>query len=341
MGDQFFGGYAGQPGRGDGGPEPDFVTWLVYLDSGDDPARLAALAHWWYDEACRTLLPYVHPAGAPAPATSLTAFEQDATGRGRRRRPARWADGLTPDCCQLSARWFDAAPTAIASEMDVFLDRFAGSRHVRLQISVGFENRPGRLPLVVPALVELARRVGDATDPTYGEIVVNAGILAPATMLDAALGRDPASSAATSRAQLRGYEWVTVCPRELAGQLGGPDRLRASGAFAEVYPLRHGGVLLRATDDPTDYRADRVRTVFRTLAPVLPPGRPGQLPTVPPVGSAMLSAVPGVLAGDPGAHDLSRVVFADPRDDARLLPGQRLELGPGGAPRTPSGSTLN
>ncbi len=329
MYDRLLGGETGRPGRGDAGSEPDFVTWLVYLDRAEDPAWLGSLARWWYDEACRALLPFVHPAGTAAPATSLTAFELDAAGRGRRRRPGRWADGITEDCCQLSARWFDVPPTAVASELDIFLARFAGRGHVRLQISIGFEERSGRLPTVLPTLLELTRRVADATNPAYAEIVVNAGMLSPATMLDAALGRSVESSAQESRTHLRGYEWVTVCPPELVHRLGGPDRLRASGAFAEVRPLTHGGVLLRATDDPADYQADRVRAAFHALAPVLPPGRPGALPTVPPAGSAMLSAVPGVLAGDPGGHDLSRVVFADPRTVGGQLPGQRLELGPG------------
>jgi hypothetical protein len=337
--DQQLVGGLGAPGRRDDGPEPDFVTWLLYLDCADDPARFGALARWWYDETCRMLLPYVEPAGAVRAAVSLTAFEQDASGRGRRRRPAYWADALTAECRQVSARWFDIDPGATVSELDVLLDRFPGSRHVRLQISVGFEGRPGRLPLVVPALVELARRSGDAADPTYGEIVVNAGSPAPATMLDVVLGRDPESSAAASRVRLRGYEWVTICPRELADRLGGPERLRASGAFAEVYPLRHGGVLLRATDDPADYRGDRVRAVFRALAPVLPPGRPGLLPTVPPVDSAMLSAVPGVLTGDPGGHDLSRIVFADARDAD--LADRHLALGPAAGQRTAGGAALN
>ncbi|MDG4785228.1 hypothetical protein O7626_04650 [Micromonospora sp. WMMD1102] len=244
MYDQLLGGGLGPPGPEENGPEPDFVTWLVYLDRAEDQGWLASLAHWWHDEVCRLLLPFVGPAGAAAPAVSLTAFEQDAAGRGRRRRPARWADGLTEECAQLSARWFDVAPTAIASELDVFLARFAGRRHVRLQISVGFEGRSGGLPLVLPALVELARLVGDATDPAYGEIVANAGLLPPATMLDAALGRSAESSAEQCRSRLRGYEWVTLCPRELAATLGGAERLRATGAFAEVRPLRHGGLLL-------------------------------------------------------------------------------------------------
>jgi hypothetical protein len=339
MYDQLLGGEPGRPGPGDGGPDPDFVTWLLYLDRCEDPVWLGGLARWWYDEACRALLPFVHPDGAAAPATSLTAFELDAAGRGRRRRPGRWTEGMTEDCCQLSARWFDVAPNAIASEMDIFFARFAGRRHVRLQISIGFEQRSGRLPLVLPALLELTRLVADATDPAYGEIVVNAGMLSPATMLDAALGRSTESSAEESRTHLRGYEWVTVCPAELTRRLGGPDQLWASGAFAEVRPLRHGGVLLRATDDPFGYRADRVRAAFHALAPVLPPGRPGALPTVPPAGSAMLSAVPGVLAGDPGGHDLSRVVFADPRSAGRHIPGQRLELGPGIPSSGPAGPT--
>jgi hypothetical protein len=291
--------------------QSEFVTWLLYLDCGDDFARIEPLLSRWYDEACRLLVPFVHPVGAPAPTVSLTAYAQDAAGRGRRRRPARWTDGLSADLYQLSAHWFDVAPAAMASELDLYFFRFAGQRHVKLQISIGFDQRPDRLNLVLPALVELTRLMGDLTDPAYGEIVVNATSLAPATMLDTALGRSAEASARSSRVHLRGYEWVTVCPKELTERLGGPERLRASGAFAEVRSLAQGGLLLRATDSPEEYRADRVRDAFRALAPALPPGRPGPI-----------AEPPLTVMGEPDP-DLSRVVFADPRD-----PDEVLELGP-------------
>lgn len=273
------------------GPDPDFATCLLYLDCGDDLARLRPPLTYWYEETCRSLLPYLRPAGAPEPMMSLSAYERSADGRPRRRKPRTWSEGLTSDLHQLSAHWSDTVLTSVASELDLYVFRFGGGRHVKLQISIGFQNRPGGLVRVVPDLVDLMRRVGDVTDPTYGEIVVNGEILAPATMLDGALGRTSAESARDSRHRLRGYEWVTICPTELAGRLGGAEALRDTGAFVEVVPLAHGGLLLRATADPDTYRDDRVRAVHRALASALPTGQPRDLP----------------------GHDLSRVVPLDVR----------------------------
>lgn len=273
------------------GPDPDFVTCLLYLDCGDEMARLRPLLAYWYDETCRSLLPHLRPAGAPEPMMSLSVYERTADGRPRRRKPRSWDEGLTADLHQLSVHWSDTAASSIASELDLYVFRFGSGRHVKLQISVGFQDRPGGLARVLPDLVDLMRRVGDVTDPTYGEIVVNAETLAPATMLDGALSRPIAVSAGESRDRLRGYEWVTICPTELAVRLGGAAALRATGAFAEVVPLAHGGLLLRATADPDSYRDARLSAVHRALASVLPAGQPGD------------------LAG----HDLSRVVPLDAR----------------------------
>lgn len=273
------------------GPGPDFATCLLYLDCGDDLTKVSSLVRYWHDQACRLLLPAVSVPGYAEPTMSLSAHEQTADGRPRRRRPQQWTDGLTEDLFQLSAHWFDVPSVAVASELDLYVYRFADRRHVKLQVSVGFKDRPGALPRVVPALIELTRLVGDVADPTYGEIVVNAGILAPATMLDGTLDRGPVESARSSRDLLRGYEWVTVCPKELTARLGGADALRRTGAFDEVVPLAQGGALLRATDDPGAYRAERVREVHRSLAAVLPAGQPADLP----------------------GQDVSRIVFADAR----------------------------
>ncbi|MEV4754637.1 hypothetical protein AB0J86_05935 [Micromonospora sp. NPDC049559] len=294
----------------DAGLEPDYASCLIYLDCGDDLSTSAPLLRYWYREACRLLLPFVAPAGQTEPMMSLSAHEQTIEGRPRRRRPRDWDEGLTEDLYQLSAHWFDVPTTAIASELDLYVFRFADRRHVKLQVSVGFKERSGRLPYVVPALVELARLVGDVADPAYGEIIVNAEIMAPTTMLDGALYRGNEESARASRSYLRGYEWVTICPRELTGRLGGAEALRRTGAFAEVVPLAQGGALLRATPTPEEYRADRIRSVFQALAPVLPPGQPCDLP----------------------GHDLSRVVFADAR-----YPVGSLDLGPRPPARGPAG----
>ncbi|MBV9449899.1 MAG: hypothetical protein JO345_28805 [Streptosporangiaceae bacterium] len=77
-----------------------------------------------------------------------------------------------------------------------------------------------------------------------------------------------------SRQVLRGYDWLTICPRELADRLGGRQALRRTGAFHEVAQLSGGGVWLLATADYRDYDEAAMDRVFRALAPVLPAGEP-------------------------------------------------------------------
>lgn len=77
-----------------------------------------------------------------------------------------------------------------------------------------------------------------------------------------------------SREQLRGYDWLTICPQELADRFGGSEALRATGAFHEVAQLSGGGVWLLATADYRDFDDAALYRVFRALAPVLPLGMP-------------------------------------------------------------------
>ncbi|SDX94265.1 hypothetical protein SAMN05444365_101155 [Micromonospora pattaloongensis] len=280
--------------------DPDLATLVLYLECGEQVSAIAPLLQLWHDEACRLLLPFVQPAGATAPTTSFTAFDEPAAGRGRRRRPCSWSDGLTEGLGQLSAHWYDVAPGA--AELDLHVLRFAGGRHLKLQASVGFAERSAQVPRVLSALIELIRRMAHAADLTYGEILRAAGNATPATLLDAALRRAGDESAEASRTFLRGYEWLTVCPRELAHRLGGAEGLAASGAFAEVRPLPHGAVLLRATDSPEEYRGERVHAVFAALAPVLPGGQPRGLPE----------------------HDFTRIVFTDARHAATAAAAPRV-----------------
>lgn len=79
---------------------------------------------------------------------------------------------------------------------------------------------------------------------------------------------------------LRGYEWVTVVPQELTDELGGPARLRDSGAFVEVVELPPGGVFLRATETIEEYSEAKVRAVFAVLKPVLPRRHVRQFPSM-------------------------------------------------------------
>jgi len=77
-----------------------------------------------------------------------------------------------------------------------------------------------------------------------------------------------------SRQVLRGYDWLTICPQELADRVGGAAGLAASGAFHEVAQLAGGGVWLLATADYRDYDEETMDRVFRALAPLLPAGLP-------------------------------------------------------------------
>jgi hypothetical protein len=79
------------------------------------------------------------------------------------------------------------------------------------------------------------------------------------TMLEDVSGRDVMAGVAQSREVLRGYPWVTVCGPEIAARLGGPDALRASGAFHEVRVLPTGSVWLQATERLGDYTGDALR----------------------------------------------------------------------------------
>lgn len=72
-----------------------------------------------------------------------------------------------------------------------------------------------------------------------------------------------------SRQVLRGYTWVTIIAPELAVRLGRAEALRQSGAFYEVSPLPNGALWLRATPAINDFTGERVRRVFKALAPVL------------------------------------------------------------------------
>jgi hypothetical protein len=88
------------------------------------------------------------------------------------------------------------------------------------------------------------------------------------------IGVDRAEKIPRSRELLRGYDWLTICPQELADRLGGVEALRGISAFHEVAQLPGGGVWLLATADYRDYDEAATDRVFRALAPVLPPGTP-------------------------------------------------------------------
>ncbi|MGW4164444.1 hypothetical protein [Streptomyces sp. NPDC004788] len=119
------------------------------------------------------------------------------------------------------------------------------------------------------------RGVSEALDPSFGNITYHDGL--GKTGLERTLGppwKFPSETIPTSRQALRGYEWWTICPKELADAVGGTDTLRTTGAFHEVVRLPSGALWLQATEHYRDYSADACSAVFHALAPALPPGTP-------------------------------------------------------------------
>ncbi|GII26443.1 hypothetical protein [Planosporangium mesophilum] len=279
----------------DGGPEPDGLAAVLYLDNADSIARVAEVLRLWHDSAVELVLPVF---AAPAPVTpgvEVRGTEEDLDGRARPVRVARWTDGLTEDLYQLSAWWsYEDRSLDQIYQMHVYAFRYyppvapgVGRQHLHLRVSMTVPQ--GTLDVAIPAMLEMMRRVGDVADPAYGEMVVNRHMAAPDSHLDNALRRLVTHSADESRTHLRGYEWVTVVPAQLVERLGGVEAIRGCGAFVEVVGLASGGALLRATEDPEEYTPERVKRVFEALRAVLPPGKPRW------------------LAG----QDFSRIVFQD------------------------------
>ncbi|MFF2993169.1 hypothetical protein ACFVTC_01100 [Streptomyces sp. NPDC057950] len=121
-------------------------------------------------------------------------------------------------------------------------------------------------------LVDFLALALDDLNPVFARIEKDS--FSDRSNIEAALTRNLDDSLPEGRDFLRGYAWVTVCPRELALRLGGPEALAASGTFHRVVPSRQGGVLLQASETLAGYTDHVVERVFATLAPVLPEGRP-------------------------------------------------------------------
>ncbi len=140
----------------------------------------------------------------------------------------------------------------------------------------GAEHDPMR-PQVSQRWADVLREMAEQVDASFGHLCDDDS--AEGTALDATLFRGgEVESMLQGRRVLRGYSWVTVCPAELARRLGGRSALAATGAFAVVDRLPHGGVWLQATPDFASYDQRAVREVFKALAPVLPAGKPERDP---------------------------------------------------------------
>jgi hypothetical protein len=128
-------------------------------------------------------------------------------------------------------------------------------------------------------LVDFLHAALDGSNPVFGRIAWDN--FNEVTNLDAVLRRRRRTSLREGRQLLRGYAWVTVCPAELAAQLGGVAALEDSRAFHRVVPLRAGGVLLQASATMAGFTDQVMERMFEALAPVLPQGEPSPYPAYP------------------------------------------------------------
>ncbi|HEX8862954.1 MAG TPA: hypothetical protein VGC06_28445, partial [Actinomycetes bacterium] len=171
---------------------------------------------------------------------------------------------------------------------------YEGSGQLAVAVAVVDEDRPEWVQLSAgstllsaehdPMRPEVSQRwagvlrvMAEQVDASFGHLCDDDS--AEGTALDATLFRGgEVESMLQGREVLRGYSWVTVCPAELARRLGGTSALAATGAFAVVEQLPHGGVWLQATPQFASYDQRAVREVFTALAPVLPAGKPERDP---------------------------------------------------------------
>ncbi|MFB7375614.1 hypothetical protein ACFC0D_37990 [Streptomyces sp. NPDC056222] len=148
----------------------------------------------------------------------------------------------------------------------------SGTDHVTLSIGLHCGDEALASAEYCAWISESLRDVMKSMNPGFGR--VEYGSFSNRTNLDIGLRRKHKDSVVEARDVLRGYAWVTLCPSELAERLGGAGSLSQSGAFHGVYELDSGGVLLQASETVAGYTDDVMDGVFRTLAPVLPPGVP-------------------------------------------------------------------
>ncbi|HVQ91500.1 MAG TPA: hypothetical protein VMU51_10735 [Mycobacteriales bacterium] len=127
--------------------------------------------------------------------------------------------------------------------------------------------------------IALIEEVAGMAEPTFAVLGEEPSV--GCTRLDLALRRTATESIGQAREVLRGFSWLTLCPAGLADKLGGPQKLKASGAFTTVTGLPHGAVLLQATDSLLDYgphETHRVYYALRRVLPAVPPHMQGRDP---------------------------------------------------------------
>jgi hypothetical protein len=132
-------------------------------------------------------------------------------------------------------------------------------------------------PAYQQATLAFARSVAESCNPCYGEISYDRG--GARTAFENVFRGVPDRTVLDSRATLRGYAWLTICPQEIGDRLGGLAALRDSGAFAQCDVLTNGGYWLLATGDYRDFGQAAAERIFPVVAPALRAGNP--LPDTP------------------------------------------------------------
>ncbi len=280
-------------------PRPDF-TVEMQLNVDESTADRPRLAYEWVDHLTTALAFDARSRAADLPVIEGTARKRLRPGDEYvTARVIRLRRGTTRVLSAKGMAWLRAELATMPSEVHISFGRIdrdgeAMAGPVTLSIHP-VEGSPGWLQLggylresaftdpatqqkVLTALLSFADRV----NPGYGQIgyLRNDGATAIESVTDphapgfVRASRDPSHTIGRSREVLRGHDWLTIVPAELAATLGGAPGLAATGAFAEVRALGGGGVALLATAGFEDYDAAAAERPFRALAAVLPPGRP-------------------------------------------------------------------
>jgi hypothetical protein len=293
-------------------PPPDFVV-EIQLNVEGNAAELARLAYDWVDQLTMVLAPDARAGGVDLPVVEGTALkrmrpgDEYVTARVTRLSLSR---GKTRVLSANGMAWLRAELLSVPAEVYVTFHRVGtdgrpmlGPATLRIQPvewSPGWLQLCGHLresafsdPATQQTWLTALYSFADQANPGYGQIGYyrDAGETAIEVTTDPHVpgfvntSRDSGHTIGRSRETLRGHDWLTIVPGELAVSLGGAPGLAATGAFAEVRALSRGGVALLATPAFTDYDTAAAERPFRALAPVLPPGRPLLLersPAMPP-----------------------------------------------------------
>lgn len=247
------------------------VGALVNVDNVDDPIRCGAVFRQWLRAATTLLYPEMWErltGGDPKLASGLvvTARKDGAIEWRGTFSANKWASVWETLDSHPEAVTVNATDEETGDSIDLrvgFWPEIGARLRTNVTSAEGNDVHSRWMTFLVRALEDVSPVFGAAGERG------NDGLY---TDLDQALLRDYEDSIMEGRAFLRGYQWITVLPAELAGRVG-MDRLHHAGV-ERVESLRGGGVALQTTESPSGFDSAAMDRLFRLLAPVLPPGQP-------------------------------------------------------------------